>query len=195
MSALAMLAAPAGPVLEDFLEDAPVTGGEPVVLACPWIPAQVEAETGGAARLCDDFRMEMNSLRTWYDRAHKERGRTVVGNSRLAPEALPDFLCAFLEGGLPENPRGDVSIDFELRYATDDVKAYYYEAATAQPGADTLTSDQVDAWFWHETVAGKLLRAVRDVCLQSQDESLKRTGGGAIVPAKHLFPTGDSPRR
>lgn len=186
LAALKLLEAPSGPVLEDFPEDAPVVGDEPPILACPWVPPADEAPIGDDRQLVDDFRMELTSLRPWYDRALKLRGRTTVGLSRLAPEAFPDFFGAFLEGGLPESPRADVSLDFALRYVADDLKAWYYEAATAQPGAVALTSDQVDAWFWHETVAGKLLRAVRDVCLRSRDEAIKRTGAGTIVPVKHL---------
>ena len=185
--ALYLFEAPSGPIIEDFPNDAPGSLGEPVVLACPYVPPQgEETAAGDTEELCRQFRLEVTSMRNWYDRALRVRGRTLVGLSRLAPEAFADFLCPLLEGRLPESRRADVSLDFELRYATDDVKTYYYEAATAQPGADELTSEQVDAWFWNETVAGKLLRAVREVCLQSQDEALKRTAGGAIVPVKHL---------
>ena len=186
LAALKLLEAPAGPLIEDFPEDAPVTGDTPPVLACPWVPPSMEETTDDSQKLVADFRLELTSLRPWYDRALKLRGRTTVGLSRLAAEAFPDFFAAFLEGGLPQSPRADVSLDFALRYVADDLKAYYYEAATAQPGAAALTSDRVDAWFWRETVEGKLLRAVRDVCLQSQDEAVKRTGAGTIVPVKHL---------
>ena len=185
--ALRLLEAPDGPVIVDFPEDAPLSTGEPVVLACPYVPPRGEETAGGdAEELCRQFRLEVTSMRTWYDRALKQRGRTMVGLSRLAPGAFADFLCPFLEGRLPENARGDVSLDYELRYTADDVKAYYYEAATAQPGADELTSTQIDAWFWNETVAGKLLRSVREVCLQSQDEAIKRTARGVLVPMKQL---------
>lgn len=185
-AALKLFEAPAGPVLADFPEDAPLSAGEPVVLACPYIPPEEAANSKETGRLCQSFKTEIASLHPWYDRALKERRRTVVGISRLAPEALGGFLCSFLEGNLPQNPRQDVSLAYELRYAVDDLKAYYYEAITAQPGADAQTSEALDKWFWEDTLAAKVLQAVREACLKSEDESLQRTGGHQIVPAKIL---------
>ncbi|MBI2861055.1 MAG: hypothetical protein HYX91_06060 [Chloroflexi bacterium] len=187
VAALKLLEASEGPVPADFPEDAPSAEGEPAILACPYVPPSEGMDRASDTdRLCQVFKAEMKSMRPWYDRAVKGRGRTMVGVSKLTVEAIAEFLCSFVEGGTPPNPRQDVSLSFELRYAADDLKAYYYEAITAQPGADGMTTEALDKWFWGDTVAGKLLRAVREACLKSEDEALRNAGGRQIVPARTL---------
>ncbi|MBI4330978.1 MAG: hypothetical protein HY673_06840 [Chloroflexi bacterium] len=187
VAALELLEAPAGPVLADFPEDAPSSTNEPIILACPYVPPS-EGMDGASEteRLCRTFKAEVTSIRPWYDRAKKERGRTIVGVSKLNTEAIVEFLWSFLEGGVPPNPRQDVSLSFELRYAADDLKAYYYEAITALPGADGMTTGALDKWFWQDTLASKVLRRVREACLKSEDETLRNAGGRQIVPARML---------
>ncbi|MEJ0068273.1 MAG: hypothetical protein WDO24_05580 [Pseudomonadota bacterium] len=46
-----------------------------------------------------------------------------------------------------------------LRFAVDDLKAYYTEAAAA--GTAKPSSRQLGDWFWNETVAGAALFALR----------------------------------
>jgi hypothetical protein len=186
MAALDLFAAPAGPILKDFPEEAPAYSGEPVVLACPYVPPVAADDAGETDSLCRALTTEIASMRPWYDRALKDRRRTAVGTSKLAPEAIGNFICAFVKDTLPANPDPSVPLSFELRYAADDLKAYYYEAITAQPGASGQNSEALDQWFWETTVAAKVLRAVREVCLKSKDEALQRAGGRQIIPSKFL---------
>ena len=44
-----------------------------------------------------------------------------------------------------------------LRFAVDDVKAYYLEAAAA--GAGRPSSRQLGDWFWNKTAAGAAIHA------------------------------------
>ncbi|MBS4032545.1 MAG: hypothetical protein KGZ63_14150 [Clostridiales bacterium] len=188
MSALGLLEAPRGPLLIDFPDDTPLLGGAPVMLACPYVPPAEDAETTQADRLCKTFKTEMTSMRPWYDQALKKRGRTIVGISKLTPEAIADFLCSFLEGSTPtQNPRQDVSLAYQLGYSVEDLKAYYYEAITAQPGADVLSSEDLDKWFWENTVAGKFLRELRGICLKNEDKLLQQTAARRIIPQKTLL--------
>lgn len=184
LAALKLLEAPAGPIIEDFPEEAPVSAEEFGVLACPYVPPQHESNISETEKLSRAFRMEMLSLRPWYDMAVAKRKRTTVGVSKLDLEGITNFLAAFLRDGTPSNLRADVSIAYELRYAADDLKAYYYEAVTAPPGMGNLTGEVLAKWFWEETAAGKVLRAVRQNCLKGTDESLQRVARGQIVPAK-----------
>ncbi len=183
VATLKLLEAPEGPVLADFPEDAPATE-EPVTLACPYLPPEVETDGNEMEKLCRGFKREMTSLRPWYDRALKERERTAVGVSKLSQEETADFLCSFLSNKQPQNPREDVPFDKELRYTADDLKAYYYEAITAQPGADKLLGEAIEKWFWEETLAAKVLRAVKDSLSDNEDELLKQAGARALVPQK-----------
>ena len=71
-----------------------------------------------------------------------------------------------------------------LRFAVDDVKAYYLEAGAA--GAGKPSSRQLGDWFWNETAAGEAIYALREACLASQDERLKLIAGNFMVPAARV---------
>jgi hypothetical protein len=184
LAALKLLELPSGPVIADYPEDAPVLPEEPGGLACPWTPPQNDTNLSETDRLVRYFRAEMTSLRPWYDMGIARSKRTTVGVSKLDLESLPNFIAAFLNEGMPSNPRDDATLASELRYAADDLRAYYFEAATAQPGMENVTSTGLADWFWKETSAGKVLRAVKQTCLKAGDESLQRVARGQIVPAK-----------
>jgi hypothetical protein len=48
------------------------------------------------------------------------------------------------------------------------------------------SSRQIDAWFWSETIAGRLLIALRSMALQSENNALRTVGGRFFVPAQYL---------
>ena len=64
----------------------------------------------------------------------------------------------------------------------DDLKAYYYEAAAAQPGSASPTAEELDTWFWGETFAAKVLLAVKDRCSQRDDKMMQLLGKILLVP-------------
>ncbi len=184
MACLKLLEAPEGPLLIDFPEDAPVSSEEPGMLSCPYIPREQDTTLTETERLCHVFKAEMLSLRPWYDIAVEKRKRTTVGLSQLDLENIDSFICSFLSDVIPGNPRRDVSLAAELRFAADDLKAYYYEAMTAQPGMETATAEALAKWFWQDTQAGRMLVAVRDACLKSSDDSLQRVARGQLIPRR-----------
>ena len=75
-----------------------------------------------------------------------------------------------------------------LRFAVDDVKAYYLEAGAAAAGKPS--SRQLGDWFWNDTAAGEAIYALREACLASQDERLKLIAGNFMVPAARVRGTG-----
>jgi len=182
LAALKLLEAENGPVIEDFLEEALWVEDEPVVWACPVSFDEIEEDSGDEERLQTAFRKEMAQLRSWYDLAVKEHGRTTVGVSGVELDKLADFICAFLGDGLPKNPNSKMPLPMVLNLATDDLKAYYTEAVMAQPGQRAASSNQVADWFWGETAAGKVLFAVKDACEKSEKGLLKIVGRMLIVP-------------
>lgn len=186
LAALKLLEAPEGPILIDFPEEAPISTEEPVVLACPYVPRETDTIMTETERLCRVFKAEMLSLRPWYDMAVEKRKRTTVGLSQLDLDNICGFVCSFLSANIPENPRNDVSLAAELRFAADDLKAYYYEAMTAQPGMEAATAEALAKWFWQDTQASKMLRAVRDACLKNSDDSLQRVARGQLIPRRFL---------
>jgi hypothetical protein len=182
LAVLGLLEAPDGPLLEDFPEDAPESAGEITVLSCPVSFAQDAVESGETDQMEVAFRREMTAMRPWYDMAVAKRQRTTVGVSRIDLEALGDFIYAFVRGEEPENPRDDISLVYTLRMAIEDLKAYYVEAVTAQPGQAGASSRVITDWFWDETVAGKVLLALNKVCKASQDDMMRQISTGFIVP-------------
>ena len=121
-------------------------------------------------------------MRPWYDLSVQKRGRTTVGVSKVELDALGDFICAFLTGKAPENPREDIDLPYTLNLATDDLKAYYFEAITTQPGQESASSRVLSDWFYQETVAGKVLFALSESCNNSEDRLMKFICNLLIIP-------------
>jgi hypothetical protein len=182
LALMEMFEAPAGPLLEDYPEDEPETVGAVAALACPVDFVQDAVETGETDQMEAAFRREMMSLRPWYDMGMAKRQRTTVGVSGIDLEALGDFIYAFARGEEPENPRDDIPLAYTLKFAVEDLKAYYIEGVTAQPGQESASSQVLTDWFWEETVAGRVLLAVKKVCETSTDEAMKQMGDHAIAP-------------
>lgn len=182
LSVLRLLEAPQGPVLEDYLEEAPASPDQPAVLSCPVDFTQDRTDLTDGEKLCSALRKEMGAMRPWYDMALGKRGRTTVGVSGLALDAIPGFLCAFLGGDPPASPLKDVKLPYALNLATDDLKAFYFEAITSQPGQESVSGEGVSDWFYGETVAGRLMYKLREVCGKSEDKLMKVVGNVLIVP-------------
>ena len=142
-AALSLLHHTAGPVLQDFPEDAPACS----LAEAPTCPVTFTADTSSwIGRL----HAELRQLAPWYELGYRRRGRTLVGVSRLAIE---DILTALGEDLDAERLPTDLK---QFKAAIEDAKAYYVEAFTAQPGQ--YAAEQVYAMLWHETQLGSALR-------------------------------------
>jgi hypothetical protein len=181
LSALKLFEEPSGPVLKDFPEDAPDSGEAGVGWACPVNLARKKIDLGDADALRAAFKKESVELRSWYDRALKKNQRTTVGVSGLEINQIVEFIGAFIDS-VPANPREDISLPFSLNFAVDDIKAFYYEAAAAQPGRISPTAEELDDWFWGQTVAAKVLLAVKDRCLEKNDKIMQLLGKILLIP-------------
>ena len=182
LAALKLLEASSGPVIEDFTEDVPVSGDISTVWACPVDFSREEADLSNSELLGRAFKKEVMQLSSWYELAVKKRGRTTVGVSGLELGAICDFICSFLNGDIPENPRPDLPLGFTLKLALDDLKALYTEAVTAQPGQISPESNDLLDWFWGETIAAKVLRAIKEICTKSDDPVSQLVGKMLLVP-------------
>lgn len=180
-AALALLGRPGGaPLLEDFPEDAPSQRERPGWRPPFTLPSA--AGPGTPAAWSDALGAELVLVRPWWERAKARRIRSTVGVSGLAPEAWPAFAAAVLAGELPPPPPPLPSTALALRFLADDLKALYMEAAQAEGDAPSI--DQVNAWLFRETVAGRLLLALRAFSGTSPDNALKTVGGRFLVPAQ-----------
>ncbi len=168
----------AGPVLEDYPEDAPAgsTAAAGSAFACPVSFARAAVDDGklGAA-----LQREIAQLAPWYDLAKKRRGRSTVGISGLSIEAAAQHAASQLDA-VPAAPPPGLSAGVALKRACDDIKAYYYEAVAAQPG--NLKAKDIEHWFWHETVAARVFLGIQQVCLKSSDKSMLPLGKISLVP-------------
>jgi len=167
----------AGPVLEDFPDEAPAGEAQDSGFACPVSFAPARAEGDGHARAMQD---EIGRLATWYDLAKKRRGRTTVGVFGATVKEAARHVASYLDGAPESPPAAGWSAGIAVKRACDDIKAYYYEAVAAQPG--NLAPKAIENWFWRETAAAKAFLAIREICLHSTDESLMPLGRLSLIP-------------
>jgi hypothetical protein len=182
LALMELLEAPAGPLIVDFPDDEPEFSGEPTVLACPVIYTQMSDETKETDSLGAAFHREMTAMRPWYDMSLAKRQRTTVGISGIGLEELGDFIYAVARSREPENPRKDLPMPYTIKFAAEDLKAYYIEAITSQPGQEGASSQTLQDWFWDETRAGEVLLELKKVCEASQDKTLNMIGSHFLVP-------------
>ena len=185
LAVLKLLEAPSGPVLEDFPEEAPEDEERPTSVAVPAGFPEPIADLGDVEKLRVALREEMASLRPWYDMAVSKRGRTTADASGLDPDEVRAFITKFLDGSMPTSPREDIPAIELLSVAAEDLKAYYSEAVSAQPGQETVDSETLAGWFWRETTAGKVFFTIKEVWKDNDDSMARLATGFVIIPALH----------
>ncbi len=188
MSVLKLFDAASGPVLENFPEESPVgvENQEIMIPACPVNFSGNKDQLTEIEKLIDAFKQEVAGMRSWYDMAVSKRGRTTFGTSQLDINGIVNLICDLVNGETPDNPRDDISLPFTINYAVDDLKAFYLEGVTAQPGQDAHTSKALSDWFWNETVAGDIIIKLRKICKKSKDGMTQIVGTMLLVPAAQV---------
>ena len=178
--ALALLEAPSGPVLVDF-DEADAVEEEDAAWICPVSFAAPNGDSDDLGRRVAD---EVTMLRPWHDLGVERRGRTTLGLAKTSIEEAAAWLAAFAEGSTLPAPAPEESMADNLRWSAEDLKAFYYEAATAQPGL--ASENRLESWFWEESTAGELLKALRARCLADGDDAVREVGEFMLVPEAHL---------
>lgn len=135
LRALSLLEEERGPILVDYDEEAP---GGSAAEQQPWVcPVQLKAPPadGDPRAMTHGLKAELAGLMPWFERAVRIRGRTTTGVSGMPIDENADLLSGLLH--MPSDSNGshsDVSAD-SVRLAAEDLKAYYCESVSAQPGA------------------------------------------------------------
>ena len=161
MAALALLTHSEGPVLEDYPEDVPTVDVESAP-ACPVSFAGKPDDDSWRARLGREF----DQLGPWYQLSLRRRGgRTLVGLSDRSNEQNVQLIAGHLDDGVLPT---DVTW---LKRAIEDLKAYYMEAMTAQPG--DYDHQALQAKFWRETRLGAAILEFYHQFQNSDDDRLK----------------------
>lgn len=172
-------------ILEDFPDDAPGQGAPENMegMVCP-VPLKKQA---GAlpVDIVGNVVEEVDQLKPWAELFQTTNKRTSVGVSKMP---LPDAI-RFI-GDVLTTGQSDQVIKENwaktLRFATEDLRNYYLEAAAMRPGGAATTAERVN-WFWGETSAGSLLLKLAPVCAKHEHLPLREV---AIVPRaqEHRLP-------
>jgi D-proline reductase (dithiol) PrdB len=161
-AALDLLNRSEGPVLEDYPHDAPPIEAQSAVTC----PVSFAKDTGDNGSWKTRLGREFSQLKPWYELSYRRRGgRTLVGISDQPPEQNIRVLAEQLDDGVLPT---DITW---LKRAVEDIKAYYTEAMTAQPG--DYDSDALQAQFWQETSFGAAVIALYHQFQNSNDDQLK----------------------
>lgn len=177
-AALALLDETQGPVLSDYEEDVPASESDEASggWACPVsFPAQIDESTLGR------LRVELRTLAPWYEHALSRRKRTTSSVTGLGIEATAQSLVEFIEQDVA--PSEDDSLANALRLRCEDLKSFYLEAATAQPGENPLAA--VNGWFWTETEASGVLRQLAMKCREHADPNVRLFGQAMLIPRQY----------
>jgi hypothetical protein len=174
LAALGLLESDAGPgpLLVDFPDDAPTPDAdeESSGWVCP-INLAPPVEDDGREPLLVALEQERARLVPWHEVALQKRGGSSVGSSAIPVEDIPAFIVSHLGDSPMANPRPEVPDGDMLIFACDDLRAYYFEAVTAQPGQ--ASSDELVRWFWDQTTAAKVMWALKDRCSASDDPAVR----------------------
>jgi hypothetical protein len=178
---LALLASDEGPVLLcDFDEDAPLNADENEEECEGWTcPVNLPAPPSDASDRETALVAEMASLASWYDVAKRKRGGSSVGASSLPIDQAARALIGYLEGNR-DNPVPEIEFAEALKLASEDIKAWYMEAATAQPGSST--SKQIADWFWGETTVGSVFLDLHGAMAASDDPKTQILATRSFIP-------------
>lgn len=177
---LELLEAREGPVLADYPEETPETGGKGAAWVCPLpLPKRPSGEAENS--LGDAFADELAKILPWYALAMERSGRTTVGLSGLTPPEVGSFLRSLIGDAPAEAPCGDLPLGMAVKHAAEDLKAIYGEAIAAQPGRAPQPAE-LERWFWRETRAGALLRSIAARHATSDDPMLAAAASFLLVP-------------
>ena len=169
-AALNLLTAEAGPVvLADFPEDEPGIDGDSA-----WPAPDLSGQS-----LLD----EVQQLHPLHSAAVARFGRTTIGISGLSIENAAEYVLRYASADSLLSPNPDMSTRALMRFAVDDIKAFYLEAASAAGGKPS--SRQLLEWFWRRTAAAELIRGLRAACLASADAK-DQALGHSLVPRAWL---------
>ena len=177
VAVLGLLEAKSGPVLDDYPEDAPRPPDEELEgFACPFTLSRPPEKSD----LAGELQREIAELVPWHQLSRKERGRTTAGMSGLTAESAARFVTDLIAEPSIPSYRDDLTPAGALRLVCHDLKAYYFEAAAAQPGARAAM--EAEQWFWRETVIGQVFFKLREVCMAGEDKALRHFGAKNVVP-------------
>ena len=162
------------PVLEDFPDQFADSDENEQVLSCPVSFSPQSDDTNDSKTLFAEATAELSAMAPWYELAKKSnRGTTVDKNPQTFPDTV-SLIQKVIQNGFNESPDSTQPLTEILRLATNDLKAYMTEGASAWPGSPSVKG--LADWFWEESKTGEMLQELRGFCLTQDEEEFKRLG-------------------
>jgi hypothetical protein len=128
-------------------------------------------------------RAEAAAVLPIWEQARERIGRSSYGISGLTPESAVEYIERYHSPEPMQIPKGmakGMAKVSRARFAIDDIKAFYLEAAMAE-GGHPSTRQLLD-WFWGHTLAGALIREFQETARVSEDSNLELIAY-SLVPA------------
>ena len=174
-----------GPILEDFPDESPYNQEMPAPVLCPVQFEPRSREQERVSKQVAEFQTEILQLRSWYERAIKTRNRTTAGISGLSIEEVVELVTRFVGDESQDALMVEEDLVDRIRMACEDLKAYYFEAVSAQPGQRT-DGESFTNWFWGETHAAGLINEMRKISLKDPSGKIAHLGKLLLVPRTQL---------
>ena len=175
---LALLNTATESTVVDYEYDQPM--GDPAgEWACSVMLPQPEI-TDEADALIQGLLNEVRALAPWYDEAFRARGRTTVGATGLSADHI-EVMAAEIAAYAAGADLGDDAEDapawahpnpVRLKFISDDLRAFYHEAISAQPGSPPSSDVDLNTWVFGQTALGEVIRLVADRFQGSGDRRL-----------------------
>ena len=180
-AALNLLAEMSGPILAEYSESAPSDPDSEESWVCPVNFGAQKPDTEQAGILSRVLG-EISDLSPWFELGRERRGRSVFGVSQLNIQDCTRFLASLLTSRNPESRAPNASLGESLKRTSEDLFAWYTEAAAAQPGALLPTSRALENWYWNETAAGRLILDLARSRFDHPDPLVRRVIERNLIP-------------
>ena len=170
------------PVLENFPEERQVTKKEKLNKWLP--PVTLPPRASWMGRLSEALAEEISLLKSARNFNNGKTKRTVYGVSGLEINEIATLMRNFIIDQRISSPSKEKSLGQMLKFASDDLKVWYYEAAGKKA---RTTGKEITDWFWRETAAGETLLNVAFLMRMSNDNGLKSLGSKSIIPRDYNY--------
>ena len=170
-------------MLEDYPEEVPCdpAGGDMTGMSCPIALPPLPID---GSELTQFLLQEIGQIAPWYELAVNQRSRTTVGISGMEIQDAARLLTDFVENPDTSSPSPEIEIGSMLKFVCEDLKAFYSEAMSAQPGMSSSLS--VENWLFNETALGKILWKFREEHTDDTDSYTKYLARRSLIPDRQV---------
>jgi hypothetical protein len=173
-----------GPLIEDFeflSTDFKGKSKNNEGWACPDNLVIPQNSSNNIEMLAIELKQEITFLQSWYQESVRNfKGRRLDGLTTHSPLEIIEFLISFIGDPNMKNHLSNQPIIRSLKLTSDDLKYFYFQSAMARP--TNISDNQLENWFYGETLAGRLLIKIRAICLGHENEVHQLIGRTNFVP-------------